>query len=128
MLVFHGDGNIQDFPGNYTQFRDYLLAQPTDKTTAKTKQGKENGDGQSRQNKAATDSRPRKKTYKERLEFEQLEKDIEALETEQGQIVEALSSGTLAVEEITRMSKRLPLLKNEIDEKSIRWLELSELA
>ena len=66
-------------------------------------------------------------TYKEKREFEQLEKDIEKLESEQQSIEEALCSGTLSVEELTEKSKRLPLLKDELDEKSMRWLELSEI-
>jgi len=70
----------------------------------------------------------RKLTFKERQEFEQLEKDIEALEQEKTDIESALSSGTVSVEDITAMSKRLPLLNDELDEKSMRWLELSEFA
>ena len=70
----------------------------------------------------------RKLTFKERQEFEQLEKDIEALEQEKTDIESALSSGTASVEDITTMSKRLPLLNDELDEKSMRWLELSEFA
>jgi ATP-binding cassette subfamily F protein uup len=66
-------------------------------------------------------------SYKEKREFEQLEKEIEALENEQKQLEEALCSGTLSVEELTEKSKRLPLLKDELDEKSMRWLELSEI-
>ena len=66
-------------------------------------------------------------SFKEKREFEQLEKDIEQLEAEKKQIEEALSSGTLSVDDITTMSKRLPLLTDELDEKSMRWLELSEI-
>ena len=69
----------------------------------------------------------RKFTYKEKREFEQLERDIAALEDEQRQLEDALCSGTLSVEELTEKSKRLPLLKDELDEKSMRWLELSEI-
>ena len=72
------------------------------------------------------DSR-RRMTYKEKLEFAQLEKDIANLEAEQQQIEEALCSGTLSVEDLTTKSKRLSVLKDEIDEKSMRWLELSEI-
>ena len=69
----------------------------------------------------------RKLTYKEKRELEQLEKDIEALEAEKKQIEEALCGGTTSVEDITTMSKRLPVLNEELDEKSMRWLELSEI-
>lgn len=129
LLVFHGEGRIQDFPGNYTQYRNYLPTQPAkDNTPAKSKPNKDTALDRSQKEKSVTDNRPRKKTYKEKREFEQLEADIEALEKEQNQIVEALSGGTLSVDEITLMSKRLPKLKEELDEKSMRWLELSELA
>lgn len=66
-------------------------------------------------------------SYKEKREFEQLGKEIAALEAEQHQLEEALCSGTLSVEELTEKSKRLPILKDELDEKSMRWLELSEI-
>ena len=121
LLVFKGDGEIKDFPGNYTQYREWLTLQPQlTESNAKTP-------------KVVTDTRgdrevKRKMSFKEKREFEQLEKDIAALEAEQKQIEDALSSGTLSVEDITQMSKRLPLLKDELDEKSMRWLELSELA
>ena len=70
----------------------------------------------------------RKMTYKEKMEFANLEKEIAALEEEQKHIESALCGGTIDIEEITAMSKRLPQLKNELDEKSMRWLELSEMA
>ena len=66
-------------------------------------------------------------SFKEKMEFERLTKEIEALETEQRQIEEALCSGTLSIDELTEKSKRLPVLKDELDEKSLRWLELSEI-
>ena len=62
------------------------------------------------------------------MEFERLTKEIEQLEAEQKQLEEALCGGTTSVDEITAMSKRLPILKDELDEKSLRWLELSEIA
>ena len=66
-------------------------------------------------------------SFKENMEFERLTKEIETLETEQRQIEEALCSGTLSIDELTEKSKRLPQLKDELDEKSLRWLELSEV-
>jgi ATP-binding cassette subfamily F protein uup len=84
-------------------------------------------DANSRKEKQA-DNRPRRLTFKEKREFEQLEKEIEELEQEKKTIEEALCSGTLAVEELTDYSKRLPVLSDVLDEKSMRWLELSELA
>ena len=123
LLVFKGQGEIKDFPGNYTQYREWQALQPKDTVSA------------SKPAQLATVScietmpkeAKRKMSYKEKREYEQLEGEIEALETEKKQIEEALSSGTLSVDEITVMSKRLPLLTEELDEKSMRWLELSEL-
>ena len=131
LLVFRGDGQISDFPGNYTQYRQWLTLQPKETTapdkSSKASPGKVSTTGSTN----ATTTRPalerRKMTYKEKREFEQLERDIAALEEEQRQLEEALCSGTLSVAELTDKSKRLPLLKDELDEKSMRWLELSEI-
>ena len=125
LLVFKGDGVIKDFPGNYTQYREWQSLQP--------KASKESGPSSpSCPSNPSKESRPfresrRKMTYKEKTEFERLEKEIAALEAEQRQLEEALCSGTLSIDELTEKSKRLPLLKDELDEKSLRWLELSEI-
>lgn len=122
LLVFKGQGEIKDFPGNYSQYREWQALQPKDLSATAQKPAKATTDTKSeRENK-------RKMSFKEKREFEQLEKDIDMLETEKKQIEDALSSGTLSVDEITQLSKRLPLLNDELDEKSMRWLELSELA
>ena len=121
LLVFKGNGDIKDFPGNYTQYRQWLALQPKDSVEMKpAKEPKEVRERPQNQTK-------RKFTYKEKMEFERLEKEIAALEEEQQSIEEALCSGTLSVEDLTEKSKRLPLLKDELDEKSMRWLELSEI-
>ena len=119
LLVFKGGGEVQDFPGNYTQYRQWsqLSSQAESKAAPVEKKEKP----------AYRNETKRKLTYKEQTEFEQLEKDIAALETEQAEIEAQLSSGTLSVAEITEKSKRLPMLKDELDEKSMRWLELSEI-
>ena len=119
LLVFKGGGEVQDFPGNYTQYRQWsqLSSQAESKVVPVEKKEKP----------AYRNETKRKLTYKEKTEFEQLEKDIAALETEQAEIEAQLSSGTLSVAEITEKSKRLPMLKDELDEKSMRWLELSEI-
>ena len=124
LLVFRGQGDIKDFPGNYTQYRQWqkleakntdsiqrTVADSTKKTTASRNKNEER----------------RRLTYKEKREMEQLETDIAALEAEQHQLEDALCSGTLSIDELTEKSKRLPLLKEELDEKSMRWLELSEI-
>ena len=119
LLVFKGGGEVQDFPGNYTQYRQWsqLSSQAESKVVPVERKEKP----------AYRNETKRKLTYKEKTEFEQLEKDIAALETEQAEIEAQLSSGTLSVAEITEKSKRLPMLKDELDEKSMRWLELSEI-
>jgi ATP-binding cassette subfamily F protein uup len=120
LLVFQGQGEIKDFPGNYTQYRDWQTMQTkeeADKTAAAEKQKKVDYHNDTR----------RRMSYKEKREYEQLEKDITALEAEQKQIETELCSGTLSVDELTEKSKRLPLIQNELDEKSMRWLELSEI-
>ncbi len=121
LLVFQGNGVIQDFPGNYTQYREWSALKP--------KESKEKNQPLEKKSRKVQDVSVRKKmTFKEKREFEQLEKDIAALEKEQKIIEEELCSGKLTIDELTEKSKRLPVLKNELDEKSMRWLELSELA
>lgn len=128
LLVFKGNGVIKDFPGNYTQYR--MFAEKDEQTAEKGKQTDKNrAKGKTNpSNEPSSETAPRRLTYKERLELAQLEKDIAALEEEQKHIEEALCSGTLSVEELTEKSKLLSSLKDEIDEKSMRWLELDELA
>lgn len=119
LLVFKGDGVIKDFPGNYTQFREYSQLQSKEAAEeTKTKEAPK---------KDYRHETKRKMTFKEKREFEQLEKDIEALEKEQAAIEQDLCSGGLSVDELTEKSKRLPILKEELDEKGMRWLELSEI-
>ena len=122
LLVFKGDGDIQDFPGNYTQYRQWSQLQPSE-----PKEAKEPKVEKTTKQSANNPQQKRKLTFKEKRELEQLEKDIEALEAEKKQIEEALCGGTTSVDEITKMSKRLPVLNDELDEKSMRWLELSEI-
>lgn len=133
LLVFKGNGEIKDFPGNYTQYREWqkLAVEDKgikDKSSEKGKTlGNDRNSPEEKKNKRDYhhDTRVRL-TYKERLELEQLEKDIAVLEDEEKGICEALSSGTISVEEITKLSCRLPKLKDELDEKTLRWMELEE--
>ena len=119
LLVFEGDGVIRDFPGNYTQYREWQALQP--KTAAP-----QSSNVALPKKEYRHDTR-RRMSFKEKMEFERLTKEIELLEAEQKQLEEALCGGTTSVDEITAMSKRLPVLKDELDEKSLRWLELSEI-
>ena len=120
LLVFKGQGDIKDFPGNYTQYREWQTLQPKAAVPSKNSTDTES-------KKDYHNDTRRRMSYKEKREFEQLTAEIEALETEQRQIEDALCSGTLSIDELTEKSKRLPVLKDELDEKSLRWLELSEL-
>ena len=120
LLVFKGQGEIKDFPGNYTQYREWVALEENKSSISS------NNSSTSIKTSYRHDSR-RRLSYKEKREMEQLEKDIAALEEEKKQIEEALCGGTTSVDEITAMSKRLPVLKDELDEKSMRWLELSEI-
>jgi len=123
LLVFKGEGEVQDFPGNYTQYRQWQSLQLKESA----KEDKEVKETREIKTEKPSSESKRKMTYKEKREFEQLEKDIAALEEEQRRLEEALCSGTLTVEELTEKSRRLLALKEELDEKSMRWLELSEI-
>lgn len=126
LLVFKGEGEIQDFPGNYTQYREWCRLQPkTEGEGAEKKATKPTA----KEQPSATQKKEgkRKMTYKEKREYEQLTKELEQLENEQKTLEEALCSGQLSVEELTEKSKRLPKIKDEIDEKEMRWLELAEI-
>ena len=133
LLVFKGEGEIQDFPGNYTQYREWSRLQTKEGEASAKGKSAANAPAKTENNAAGTAKRDasfenkRKMTYKEKREYEQLAKDIEALEAEQKQLEEALCSGTLSVDELTEKSKRLPLIKDELDEKEMRWLELAEI-
>lgn len=119
LLVFKGQGEVQDFPGNYTQYRQWASLE-------ENKPIREAKVVETPKKSYRHDDR-RRMTFKEKREFEQLEKDIAALEDEQHRLETELCSGTLTVEQLTEKSKRLPQLKDELDEKTMRWLELSEI-
>lgn len=119
LMVFNGQGDIRDFPGNYSDYRDWK--------EAKAQKEKEAEKPQEEKTSRVRLNDKRKMSFKEKREFEQLEKEIAELETEKAQIEELLCSGTLSVEELTEKSKRLPEVNDLIDEKTMRWLELSEI-
>lgn len=119
LLVFNGNGIVKDFPGNYTQYREW--------SSLKSKEDVDKPQKEHRQNVRQRTEQRQRMTYKERMEFAQLEKEIASLEAEQKQLEEQLCSGTLSVDELTEKSKRLPQLKEELDAKELRWLELSEI-
>ena len=122
LLVFNGEGVIKDFPGNYTQYREWESLKPKE-----AQNDKKTADTDKKEKREFVGEQRRKKTYKEKCEFEQLGKDIAKLEQEQKEIEEALCSGTLSIDELTEKSKRLPEIKDALEEKEMRWLELSEI-
>ena len=122
LLVFRGNGEIKDFPGNYTQFREWESLKPKAESADKP-----NTTSEKKEKREFVGEQRRKKTYKEKCEFERLEKEIAALEQEQKAIEEELCSGTLSIEQLTEKSKRLPIVKENLEEKEMRWLELSEI-
>lgn len=122
LLVFKGDGEIKDFPGNYTQYRQWSALEGQKEAEARTAKDKE----KTAAKKDYHNDTRRRLSFKEKMEYERLGREIAALEQEQRTIEEQLCSGTLSVEQLTEKSRRLPALKEELDEKSMRWLELSE--
>ena len=123
LLVFHGNANIQNFPGNYTQYREWKIEEDK-KQLEETKVVRTESE--------STDSRKKddvktKLTFKEKREFESLEKEIEDLEAEKDTLSDEISSGELNTDELLNKSNRLTELLNLIDEKTMRWLELSEI-
>ncbi len=126
LLVFKGEGEIQDFPGNYTQFRDYQKMKS--KEEEQQKPTKNSSPTANEQKKDYRNNTKRKMSFKEKREYEQLSDKIAQLEEEKQQLEEELCSGNLSVDELTEKSKRLPILKEELDKLELRWLELAELA
>lgn len=131
LLVFKGEGEIQDFPGNYTQYREWSRMQAKDEAEqakpAKGGNAPAESDGAGTAKRDANFENKRKMSYKEKREYEQLTQEIDALTEEQKKLEEELCSGNLSVEELTEKSKRLPEIKEELDEKEMRWLELAEM-
>lgn len=125
LLVFKGEGEIQDFPGNYTQFRDFQKMKS--KEEEQQKPTKNSSPTANEQKKDYRNNTKRKMSFKEKREYEQLSDQIAQLEEEKQQLEEELCSGNLSVDELTEKSKRLPILKDELDELELRWLELAEL-
>ncbi len=119
LLVFNGQGDIRDFPGNYSNYRDWK--------EARAQHEKEASKPAEEKTEKVRLNEKRKLSFKERRELEQLESDIAVLEQEKKELEEALCSGSLSVDELTEKSKRLPLLNDELDEKTLRWMELSEI-
>lgn len=125
LLVFKGEGEVKDFPGNYTQYRDFQKMKS--KEEAQQTPIRKSNAAEENTKKDYHNNTKRKMSFKEKREYEQLTERISQLEEEKNNIEGLLCSGTLSIEELTEKSKRLPLLKEELDELEFRWLELSEL-
>lgn len=125
VLVFHGDGQVQDFPGNYTQYREWKRERDEQQKATKGETDKSRQNAYREENQS---NRKRRLTFKEKQEYQSLETEIDRLETEKASLEEALSSGLLSSDEIVEKSKRLNTVNSELDAKSDRWLELSEIA
>lgn len=127
LLVFKGEGSIKDFPGNYSEYREWKqLRESEEREEKEANKKQQSSNGTTKQNTWGGEKK-RKLSFKEKQEMQQLEQDIERLETEKKELEEALCSGTLNAQELTEKSKRLPSLCEELDTKSMRWLELSEI-
>lgn len=121
LLIFHGNAEIQDFPGNYSQYRAWKSLLPKSESEAKKS---ENSEKQIENGKASVIKT--KLTFKEKREFELLEEEIESLELEKTRLTSDLSSGNLSSDQLIQASNRISELIRLIDEKTTRWLELSE--
>lgn len=126
LLVFKGNGEIKDFPGNYSQYREWADLSK-EKEREEVKETKKNAESQGIRHQHVNLTAKRKLTFKEKRELESLETEITLLEKEKKEIETALCSGTLSVEELTEKSRRMPEIDNELEKKSDRWLELSEI-
>lgn len=127
LLVFNGEGKIDDFPGNYSEYREWKSLREHEEQEEREAAKKQQTTNTNAKTNTWGGEKKRKLSFKEKQELKQLETDIEKLETEKKEIETSLCSGTLSVDELTEKSKRLPLLEEELDEKSMRWLELSEI-
>ncbi len=128
LMVFKGNGELKDFPGNYTDYREWKAVQEQkEKESQAAEKAKQESKKSTAERRMTTDNTRRKLSFKEKREMEQLEGEIAALEEEKKSIETNLCSGTLSVDELTLQSKRLPEVNNQLDEKTLRWLELSEI-
>lgn len=127
LLVFRGNADLKDFPGNYTQYRDWKEVQDQLEKEAEAARQPKQTPAPEKNNRPQPEQK-KKLTFKERKEFEALEAEIPQLEAEKTELETAMSSGTLSNDELMTKSERIAKVIEEIDEKTMRWLELSELA
>ncbi len=128
LLVFRGQADIKDFPGNYSQYREWKAVQDQLEKEAEAARQAKNAVTTPAKKCCVTTEQKKKLTFKERKEFEALEEEIPRLEQEKADLETAMSSGTLSPDDLLAKSNRIATLMEEIDEKTMRWLELSEWA
>lgn len=121
LLVFQGQADIRDFPGNYSEYREW-----NEERKKRENEPQKSKEKEEKRNKPSINERKRM-TFKEKREYEQLEADIARLESEKEKLENELCSGSLSVDELTEKSKRLPQLNEELETKTMRWFELSEI-
>jgi ATP-binding cassette subfamily F protein uup len=129
LFIFCGNGLVKDFVGSYSEYREFIKEYEAEQRAQERAIEKaEKAKAEKESVKAEVPARKKKLTYKEQKEFEQIEKDLEALNTEKAELEEALGTGTLPFDQLQSASERIGQILEEIDEKELRWLELSELA
>ena len=129
LFVFHGDGNVQDFPGNYTQYREYAKQTATANPVTEQKNTKIAGQntGNKKNNTSENTTRPRRLSFKEKRELEELEQKLPVLEREKATLEAQLSGGLTSPDDIANASTRYREVQSELDDAEMRWLELSEI-
>ena len=123
LFVFEGEGKIRDFNGSYSAYREDLLDRKEKEEKTKAEKKAENAGVKAKD----IEKSKKKRSYKEQIEFEALEKEIENLEEEKADLEASLSSGIEDYEKITKISERISEIIDLLDEKMLRWLELDEL-
>ncbi|MPM60045.1 Energy-dependent translational throttle protein EttA [bioreactor metagenome] len=126
IFVFKGDGLIKDFPGSYSDYREFALLEEKVQKEAKDSQKRNEAKVKENTNQAvASNDKPKKLSYKEQKELEQLSAEIETLTAEKDKLEAELSSGTLTADKLMEASNRIGEIMELLDEKELRWLELS---
>lgn len=125
LFTFEGNGIVKDFPGNYTQYREYKQQEEAERQTVESSPSTRKAESEKPRTDAA--ERPRKLTFKEKQELERLEAELPKLEKEKAELESRMSSGTMATDELLTAGDRIAALIEEIDSKGMRWLELSDI-
>ena len=125
LFTFEGNGIVKDFPGNYTQYREYKQQEEAERQAVESSPSTRKAESEKPRTDAA--ERPRKLTFKEKQELERLEAELPKLEKEKAELESRMSSGTMATDELLTAGDRIAALIEEIDSKGMRWLELSDI-